>query len=104
MADKLVQRDRDAVDQRRAVSVDRIGLGRPAGPDLAVIDQHVEGGRLDLHDIGDRRSDRGAVQHAADRSAVCGIDQIAALGGDGGVQALPSSTRPRSPSSSPLRR
>ena len=51
---ELVQRDRDPVDLRRARSRSaRRGLGRPAGADVGMVDQHVEGARLHRHHVGD---------------------------------------------------
>ena len=64
--DELVQRDRDAVDLRRAGLGLRPGLGRPAGADVGMVDQHVEGARLHRHHVGDG-PDRGRrPQHADD--------------------------------------
>ena len=48
------------------VSACAAALGRPAGADVGVVDQHVEGARLDAHHVGDR-PDRGRrAQHADD--------------------------------------
>jgi hypothetical protein len=53
-----------------------------------MVDQHVEGRRLDRHHVGDR-PDRGrGPQHADDLRCRLRIDQIAALGRDLGVERL----------------
>ena len=70
------------------VSVRRRGLGRPAGADVGVVDQHVEGARLHGHHVGDG-PDRGRrAQHADDLGRGLRIDQVAAVGGHRGRQRL----------------
>jgi hypothetical protein len=102
---QLVQRDRDALDLRRA------GFGRrivtsvgPAAPVSVLSTSTSKAVASTVTTLAMPAARGGAAQHALDRLGGLRIDEVAALGIDRVFIALPSSSRPRSASSSPQRR